>query len=129
MRVSGRGVVAVDARRIFERLGGPPGLRDFDVNARLMRLSTCNPLPFRPTTSLERELCDKVEAASGEVVLAVWTPETYPFEQLDGRRAVLAADFQVKTGRLTAGLFASGSIYMGHLRGGHVEVEWEGSWT
>lgn len=58
-----------------------------------MRLTTVNPLPFRPATSMERDLCEKVTEASGEVVLQVWTPETYPCEGLDGQQVVLAADF------------------------------------
>ena len=93
-----------------------------------MRITTVNPLPFRPTTSMERDLCEKVAAASGEVVLHVWTPETYPFEGLDAQQVELAADYQVKTGRLTAGLFVSGSVYDGHVRNGQVEIEFVGTW-
>ena len=93
-----------------------------------MRLTTVNPLPFRPATLVERDLCEKVAAASGEVVLQVWTPETYPYEGLDGQQVVLAADYQVKTGRLTAGLFVSGSVYDGYLRNGQVEIEFVGAW-
>ena len=93
-----------------------------------MRLTTVNPLPFHPANSVERDLCEKVAAASGEVVLQVWTPETYPFEGHDGQQVVLDADYQVKTGRLTAGLFVSGSVYDGHLRNGHVEIEFVGAW-
>jgi hypothetical protein len=94
-----------------------------------MRLTTVNPLPFRPTTPLERELCEKVETASGEVVLKVCTPETYPYEEANGQRAVLAAEYQVRTGRLSAGLLVSGSVYEGHLRNGRIEIERVGSWT
>ena len=93
-----------------------------------MRLTTVNPLPFQPRTSLERQLCEKVAAASGEVVLHVWTPESYPFEDADGTRHALDADFEVRTGRLTNGLFVGGSVYRGLVRDGHVEVEFEGGW-
>ena len=87
-----------------------------------------NPLPYRPSTALERELCDKVAAASGEVVLKVLTPETFAVEGLDGQDQVLAADYEVTTGRLTEGLFVGGSIYLGYVRDGLIEVEWDGSW-
>ena len=94
-----------------------------------MRLTTSNPLPFRPRTLLEHQLCEKVVAASGESVLSVWTPETYPYEDPEGRRVALDADYEVRTGRLVSGLFVAGSVYRGFVRGGQVEVEFDGAWT
>ena len=93
-----------------------------------MRLTTVNPLPFAPRTPIERQLCDKVQAASGEVVLNVWTPDTYPFTDAEDNVVVLDADFEVKTGRLTNGLFVSGSVYRGFFREGELHIEFYGAW-
>ena len=93
-----------------------------------MRLTTVNPLPFRPTTPVEHQLCEKVAAASGEVVLQVLTPETY-LQDERGQRLELLADFEVRTGALFNGLFVGGSVYLGYLRDGQIDIEWDGSWT
>jgi hypothetical protein len=93
-----------------------------------MKLTTVNPLPFVAKTSVEHQLCSKVEALSGEVVLSVWTPETYPFEKASGEKVELEANYEIRTGRLSNGLFASGSIYLGFVREGQIEVEFEGGW-
>ena len=91
-----------------------------------MRLATVNPPPFTAKTRVEQELCAKVEALSGETVLHVWTPDTYPFEDARGEKVKLEADYAVRTGQLLNGLFVGGSLYMGYVRDGQVEVELEG---
>jgi hypothetical protein len=78
---------------------------------------------------MERDICERVAAASGEVVLELWTPATYPYEGLDGQQVELASGYQVKTGRLTEGLFVSGSVYDGHVRNGRLEIERVGTWN
>ena len=42
---------------------------------------------------------------------------------------MLDADYEVRTGRLVSGLFVAGSVYRGFVRGGQVEVEFDGAWT
>ncbi|WP_431256831.1 hypothetical protein ACQ86G_19285 [Roseateles chitinivorans] len=87
-----------------------------------------NPLPFRPATPLEHRLCDLVESASGEVVLHVWTQETYPFFDENDEPMKLAADFAVRTGQLHNGLFVGGSMYLAHVCGDDVRVEFTGAY-
>ena len=94
-----------------------------------MKIGNSNPLPYVPQSPTERDLCAKVEALSGEVVLNVWTPSSYPHEDINGNQVLLEADFEVRTGRLSRGLFASGSVYRGHVRDGHIEIEFWGIWT
>ena len=94
-----------------------------------MRLNTVNPLPYAPKDELERQVCDAVETLSGEVVLDVWTPDSYPFEDLHGKQVALDADYEIRTGRLTRGLFASGSIYRAFVHDGRLDIEFEGAWN
>jgi len=94
-----------------------------------MKLTSAHQQPFRPTTPVEHRLCVQVEAASGETVLQVWHRDSYPFEDLHGERVPLGADYEIRTGRLHAGLFASGSVFLGYVRDDGVEIEFEGSWT
>lgn len=94
-----------------------------------MRLTKSNPSPYAPQTALERELCEKVRACSGETVLHVWTPASYPFTDGEGHPIHLEADYEVRTGRLSRGLFASGSVYRGYVREGRLEVVLHGAWT
>jgi hypothetical protein len=94
-----------------------------------MRRATVNPLPHVPRTDLERTVCEKIQSRSGEVVLEIWSPDTYPFEDAQGNRVRLEADFAVRTGRLTGGLYASGSTYLAFVRGDQIEVVFEGAWT
>lgn len=91
-----------------------------------MRNPNVNPLPYEPRTAEERQLCELVAAASGEVVLKVWTPASYPYEDLEGKQVVLEADYAVHTGQLSKGLFVGGSRYLGFVRNGRVEIELEG---
>ena len=93
-----------------------------------MRNPNVNPLPYEPRTAEERQLCELVASASGEVVLNVWTPASYPYEDLEGKQVVLEADFAVRTGHLSGGLFVGGSMYLGFVRNGQVEIEFEGAW-
>ena len=94
-----------------------------------MRLTTSNPLPYVARTDAERDLCEKVQAHSGQVVLDIWTPESYPFEEISGGQVKLEANYAIRTGRLTNGLFTSGSSYLAFVRDGKVELELEGHWT
>lgn len=84
-----------------------------------------NPLPFRPTTPLEERICQLVERTSGEVVLNVWTPETYERVDAFDRPIALAADFEIRTGRLHNGLFVAGSIYLAYVEGEEIRLELE----
>jgi hypothetical protein len=93
-----------------------------------MKLATSNPLPFKATTPMEQQLCSAVEALSGEVVLNVWTQASYPFEDRNGEKVKLEADYEIRTGRLSSGLFAGGSVYLSFVKDGQVVVEFEGSW-
>ena len=93
-----------------------------------MRLTTVNPLPYAPRTSIERELCDRVRVLSGEVVLHVWTPDSYPYDDAEGKRVLLEADYEIRTGRLSNGLFVGGSVYRAMVRESQIEVEFFGSY-
>lgn len=94
-----------------------------------MRLTTVNPLPYTPKDELERELCDRVRTLSGEMVIQVWTPNSYPYEDVHGNQVALDADYEIKTGRLSEGLVASGSIYRAFVRDGRLDIEPEGAWN
>ncbi|WP_431103989.1 hypothetical protein [Roseateles noduli] len=87
-----------------------------------------NPLPFRPTTALERRLCELVEQDCGEVVLNVWTPENYPLTDIDEQPVRVQADYEVRTGRLHNGLFVAGTVYRAFVSEGDVRIEFEACW-
>ena len=93
-----------------------------------MRIPDVNPLPFRPETALEQRICELVAQASGEVVVHVWTQGSYPFFDLSDQPVQLAADYEIRTGRLHRGLFAGGSVYLAHVSGDDVRVEFEGAY-
>jgi hypothetical protein len=94
-----------------------------------MRLTTSNPRLYFARTDAEHDLCERVQAHSGQVVLDIWTPESYPFEEITGEQVKLEADCAIRTGRLTNSLFTSGSSYLAFVRDGKVELELEGHWT
>jgi hypothetical protein len=55
-------------------------------------------------------------------------PDSYPYEDLDGKQVLLDADYEIRTGRRKNGLFVGGSIYRAVVREGQVEVEFYGAY-
>lgn len=93
-----------------------------------MKNPFANELPYVPTTPVEKEICDRVVALSGEVILDLWTQADYPFYDGEDRQREIPADYVVRTGRLSNGLFCAGSFFNVQVTPDGLLISDEGGW-
>lgn len=96
-----------------------------------MRLYGESEPAYEPNNEAERAICKAVEAFTGQEVMTLWTQDTYPYEEENGKQIQMEHDYIAETGvrNKPGGMFIGGVEVGVSLHDGEITLEELGIWT